>query len=95
MYFIFSIICNLFMKFQTEIDVIYVLTGVISELDIIHSLAIISKQENYCCPTFGDEMRIIDAIHPFLEHNQSKSSCVSNNVVCIIYNFFSNDSYQY
>lgn len=76
------IISNLFMKLQGEIDSIYALTGLISELDIIQSLTIVSKAEGYCCPTFGDELRIVDAVHPFLGYSQTKPVCVPNNIVC-------------
>lgn len=72
------------MKLQNEIDSIYALTGLISELDIIQSLTVVSKAEGYCCPMFGDELRIVDAVHPFLGYSQTKPVCVPNNVVRIL-----------
>lgn len=40
-----------------------------------------SANENYVCPTFGDEMRIIDAVHPLLEQNIHRTVAIPNNVV--------------
>lgn len=68
-------------KLRNNIHTIYVLVSLIANVDIIVSLAKISKCENYCCPTFADGIRIVDAIHPLIEHNTLKKQCVPNNVV--------------
>lgn len=54
---------------------------------IHHSLFVWKKtsaNENYVCPSFGDEMRIIDAVHPLLEQNIHRTVAIPNNVVRLI-----------
>lgn len=41
----------------------------------------ISARNDYVCPTFTDEMRIVDAFHPLLEGNVRNTAVVPNNIV--------------
>lgn len=40
-----------------------------------------SNNDSYVCPTFGDEMRIVDAVHPLLEQNIHQTVPTPNNIV--------------
>lgn len=74
---------------RQEIDAIYNLSGIITNLDIFQSLANVSQTDNYCCPTFGDDLRITDGVNPLLEHSWKKSNPVPNNVIATPeFNFF-------
>lgn len=58
-------------------------------MDILQSLANVSMNDNYCCPTFGDDLRITDAVNPLLEHSWKKTNPVPNNIIATPeYNFF-------
>lgn len=41
----------------------------------------ISAREDYVCPIFSDEIRIVDAVHPLLEGNVRNTIAVPNNIV--------------
>lgn len=36
---------------------------------------------NYCRPTFGAEIRIVDAVHPLIEYSEMKTEPVPNSIV--------------
>lgn len=40
-----------------------------------------SNNECFVCPTFGDEMRIVDAVHPLLEQSIHQTVPTPNNIV--------------
>lgn len=85
-----SIVCELLIGIAREIDSIHHLIGMIIELDIVQSLAKVSIQENYCCPSFSRIMRIKDAYHPLLDLSRNKVHAVTNNVVSIPDDFLMN-----
>lgn len=43
----------------------------------------ISARDDYVCPTFSNEIRIVDAVHPLLEGNVRNTMAVPNNIVGI------------
>lgn len=76
-----KIISEMLMSIRQEIDVVYLLTGIITELDLIQCFANLARSSDFCCPTFGEETKIVDAIHPFLEFGRLKTTPVPNQVV--------------
>lgn len=40
-----------------------------------------SASEGFVCPIFGDEMRVVDAVHPLLDQNVHRTVPTPNNVV--------------
>lgn len=42
----------------------------------------ISARDDYVCPAFTNEIRIVDAVHPLLEGNVRNTMAVPNNIVC-------------
>lgn len=43
----------------------------------------ISARDDYVCPAFTNEIRIVDAVHPLLEGNVRNTMAVPNNIVRI------------
>ncbi|XP_055320057.1 mutS protein homolog 4-like [Sitodiplosis mosellana] len=83
------VIASMLNGIMKQIDVIYDLSGFIATLDIILSLATVSANEGFVCPTFGDEMRVVDAVHPLLELNIHRTATTPNNIIATPeYNFF-------
>lgn len=76
-----KIISEMLMSIRQEIDVVYLLTGIITELDLIQCFANLSRNSDFCRPTFGPETKVVEAVHPFLEYGRLKSLPVPNNVV--------------
>lgn len=76
-----TIICDMLGAFATEIDAIHYLVQQVVDLDLVQALTEVSNQENYCCPTFCQVMRIESGFHPLLEVNKSKEPVITNNVV--------------
>lgn len=76
-----SIICDMLVSLANEIDSIHHLIGIVIDLDVVQSLTEVSSQENYCCPSFCQIMRIERAYHPMLEDTKCKDSVITNNVV--------------
>lgn len=72
-------------------DIIYDLTGYISELDITLAIVRLSLNPDYCRPTFGPDLRLIQAVHPFLQYasHNTHPPPVPNNVVIALF-FVSN-----
>jgi DNA mismatch repair protein MSH4 len=85
-----TILCDMLLTFAKEIDVIYHLIATIIDLDIIQSLADVSCEENFCCPTFNRVLRLEDAYHPLLKFSrENECEVVKNNVIATPqYNFF-------
>lgn len=78
------ILCNLLVGIAIEIDFIHHLIAVIIDLDLVQSLTEASSKERFCCPTFGQVMRIEDAYHPMLENTRNKDTdVITNNVVSL------------
>lgn len=51
-----------------NISAIYYLVDLVSELDVIQSLAVTSSARSYVKPTFAHYTEIEEGIHPLLEH---------------------------
>jgi DNA mismatch repair protein MSH4 len=84
-----AVLRDMLLEIAKEIDVIYHLIGVIIDLDIIQSLALISGQESYCCPTFNRVLRLEDAYHPMLTMCYDHAEIIKNNVIATPqYNFY-------
>lgn len=67
------------------------MTSVIAELDIVCSLVKVSLAADFCRPTFGLDMRIVQATHPFLASCTTITNAVPvpNNILATFeYNFF-------
>lgn len=43
-----------------------------------------SSFDGYVCPEFGEEIRIVNGIHPLLERNVRNDCAVPNNIVNVI-----------
>lgn len=41
----------------------------------------VSANQGFVCPTFGDEMRIVNAVHPLIEQNIHRTVPTPNNIV--------------
>lgn len=41
----------------------------------------VSAREDFVCPIFGDEMRVVDAVHPLLDQNVHRTVPTPNNIV--------------
>lgn len=76
-----KIISEMLMSIRQEIDVVYLLTGIITELDLVQCFASLSRRDEFCCPVFGEETKVVDAVHPFLEFGRLKTLPVPNQVV--------------
>lgn len=76
-----KVISGMLMSIRQEIDVVYLLTGIITELDLIQCFADLSRHPEFSCPSFGEETKIVDAVHPFLEFGRLKTLPVPNQVV--------------
>lgn len=84
-----NLLCDLLLEAAKEIDAIYLLIGVIIDLDIAQSLAEIAKLESFCCPTFTRVLRLEDAYHPMLQGSRNKVDVIKNNVIATPqYNFY-------
>lgn len=84
-----AIIANLLQECRSEIEAIYDLTGVIAELDVICSLVKVSLGTDYCRPTFANDMRVVQATHPFASAAAPTATAVPNNILATFeYNFF-------
>lgn len=85
-----SVLCDMLRDVAKEIDIIYLLIGVVIELDIVQSLAEVAMAEDsYCCPKFSRVLRLEDAYHPILQSAHSKVELVKNNVIATPqYNFY-------
>lgn len=68
-------------QIREEIDAVYDLSGIVAILDVIVSLATVSSFGGFVRPQFGDEMRLVDGIHPLLDRNVLNTVAVPNNVV--------------
>lgn len=80
---------EMLLKIAIEVDGIYCLIGIITDLDIAQSLAEIAMQENLCCPTFGKVLRLEEAYHPILQSCQNDNEIIKNNVIATPqYNFY-------
>lgn len=75
------IISNMLNTIRQEIDVVYLLTGIITELDLVQSFSNLSRDTEFCCPTFDQEFKIVNAVHPFLEFGRLRTLPIPNNVV--------------
>ncbi|XP_055373157.1 mutS protein homolog 4-like [Condylostylus longicornis] len=62
-------------------EVNFLLVDLIANLDIILSYTKVSQMDGFCCPEFGEETRVIDACHIFLENSKSSKICVPNNII--------------
>ncbi|XP_031634258.1 mutS protein homolog 4-like [Contarinia nasturtii] len=83
------VIAQMLNGIMKEIDAVYDLSGYTATLDIILSYATASANNNFVRPTFSDEMRIVDAIHPLLEKNIHRTIATPNNIIATPeYNFF-------
>lgn len=80
-----AIISEMLVSIRKEIDVIYLLTGIITELDLTQCFASLSKNSELRCPVFGQDMKIVDAVHPFLEYGRLKTLPVPNNIVSALF----------
>lgn len=76
-----KIISGMLMSIRQEIDVVYLLTGIITELDLIQCFASLSRNDEFTRPLFGQETRMVDAVHPFLEFGRLRTQPVPNQVV--------------
>lgn len=91
-----AIIANLLQELRGDIDVIYDLCGVVAELDVVAALVHVSLgggggggADEYARPTFGREMRIVQAVHPFRGDMVAHRQPVANNVLATEeYNFY-------
>lgn len=83
------VLASMLADIAQEMDVIYDLTGFIGTLDVLLSLSKVSAYDGFTRPTFADEIRIVDGVHPLLERNVERTIAVPNNVIATPdYNFF-------
>lgn len=79
-------------KIRVDMGDLYCLVDLLSELDVLQSLAVISSARNYVKPSFGNFTEIEDGIHPLLEHLHSVTP-VPNTIVSINPIFFAHILY--
>lgn len=81
-YFIFSsIISELYATIRSEIHVIYLFIDIITEIDVLLALAHFSKTIGTVRPVFGDEIEVVDAVHPLLDACWKSREIVPNSIV--------------
>ncbi|KAJ8686387.1 hypothetical protein QAD02_022181 [Eretmocerus hayati] len=78
---------NLISKIRNYIGYFFQLCSDISELDLMVSLALVSRREGFIRPTFGHKLCLIDSFHPIRLLFDSEN-CTPNNVIASVpYNF--------
>lgn len=83
------VIASMLAEITKELDAFYDLSGFIATLDILLSLAQVSAIDGFVRPRFGDEMRVVSAIHPLIERNIERTVAIANNIIATPdYNFF-------
>lgn len=83
------VLVSMLSEIAKDMDIIYDLTGFIGTLDVLLSFSKISACDGFVRPTFANEIRLVDGVHPLLERNVERTLAVPNNVIATPdYNFF-------
>lgn len=69
------------MKIRAEIHVIYLFIDIITEIDVLLSLAHFSKTIGTVKPEFGYETEVIDGVHPLLDCSYKPRQVIPNSFV--------------